>query len=222
MATSYDCSLPATLLEGIRAARTALSSGELVVLPTDTVYGIAADAFKPEAVAKLLAAKGRDRTAPPPVLIPNVETMTALAHEISPVVQKLSSTFWPGALTIILPAQESLIWDLGETHGTVALRVPADPITLAILADTGPLAVSSANLHGQAAALNAADALEQLGESVEVYLDAGPSTGQTASTIIDATSSSGTSARITIVRQGAISAEQLRELLGDSCEVIVA
>ena len=219
MATTFDCSVPSSLLEGIRSARTALSQGELVVLPTDTVYGIAADAFNPDAVGRLLAAKGRGRQSPPPVLIPNVETLSALTQEITPAVQKLAEHFWPGALTIVLPAQESLIWDLGETHGTVALRLPADPITLALLADTGPLAVSSANLHGQPAAVTADAAREQRGESVAVYLDAGPTQGKIASTIIDALDSGGDEPRIRVLREGAVSVEQLRAALDGLAQV---
>ena len=169
----YDTSVNAELLTGMRLARQAIARGALVVLPTDTVYGIAADAFNVEAVAALLAAKGRDRQAPPPVLIPSVATLDALASVVPDAVRALAAAFWPGGLTIILDAQPSLAWDLGETRGTVALRVPNHPIALELLADTGPLAVSSANLTGQPAARTAVNAAEQLGESVAVYLDAG-------------------------------------------------
>src|SRR5690554_5991386 len=173
MATIHDCSDPGELLSGMRLARTAIGRGELVVMPTDTVYGVAADAFSPKAVQRLLDAKGRGRQSPPPVLIPNLATLDALAAEVPAEVRALVEEFWPGGLTVILPARESLDWDLGETAGTVALRMPASPIALALLAETGPLAVSSANLTGQPAATTVQEAERMLGDSVAVYLDGG-------------------------------------------------
>ena len=159
MATIYDCSDSTELLTGMRLARAALGRGELVVLPTDTVYGVAADAFNPDAVQRLLTAKGRTRQAPPPVLIPGIPTLDALAAEVPEKVRALVAAFWPGGLTVILPARDSLEWDLGETHGTVALRMPDNTIALEILSETGPLAVSSANLTGSPAARTAQEAL---------------------------------------------------------------
>ncbi len=217
MTRIYDASVHDDLLAGMRLARMALAKGELVVMPTDTVYGVAADAFIPEAVAKLLAAKGRGRQSPPPVLMPNAATIDALANAVPDKVRELTAKFWPGGLTIILDAQPSLAWDLGETEGTVALRVPAHPLALELLAETGPLAVSSANLTGEPAATTAEGALEQLGARVQVYLDGGPS-GSTASTIIDATALARGSGRVRILRDGAVSAAALREVLGDDLE----
>jgi len=167
------------------------------------------------AVRLLLAAKGRSRTMPPPVLIPRVQTMDGLAVDIGDDARKLAEKFWPGALTLILHAQPSLEWDLGETKGTVALRVPDDELALEILARTGPLAVSSANRSGQPAAQTAANAQEQLAESVEVYLDGGPRPAESdsdevalPSTIVDCTGS-----RARVVRQGAIALEDLRDVV---------
>ena len=217
MTRIYDASVHDDLLAGMRLARMALAKGELVVMPTDTVYGVAADAFIPEAVAKLLAAKGRGRQSPPPVLMPNAATIDALANAVPDKVRELTAKFWPGGLTIILDAQPSLAWDLGETDGTVALRVPAHPLALELLAETGPLAVSSANLTGEPAATTAAGAFEQLGARVQVYLDGGPS-GTTASTIIDATALARGTGRVRILRDGAISAAALREVLVDDLE----
>ena len=200
-----DATDPATWGPAIDAAVHTVSRGGLIVLPTDTVYGIGADAFTPEAVAALLAAKGRGRQQPPPVLMPDVATLDGLATSVHPAVRDLAAAFWPGGLTIIVRAQPSLVWDLGETHGTVALRVPDHPVSLALLRRTGPLAVSSANKTGQPSALDVAEAHEQLGESVQVYLDGGPTPGGVASTIIDATGDD-----LTVVRQGAITMEDLR------------
>ncbi len=217
MTRIYDASVHDDLLAGMRLARMALAKGELVVIPTDTVYGVAADAFIPEAVERLLAAKGRGRQSPPPVLMPNAATIDALANAVPDKIRELTAKFWPGGLTIILDAQPSLAWDLGETDGTVALRVPAHPLALELLAETGPLAVSSANLTGEPAATTASNALEQLGARVQVYLDGGHS-GSTASTIIDATALARGTGRVRILRDGAVSATQLREVLGDDLE----
>lgn len=203
----YDCSDPDQRAVGMDAAVRCLGSGGLVVLPTDTVYGIGADAFDPQAVASLLAAKGRGRDFPPPVLISGPQVMDALAVDVPAPARALAEAFWPGALTIILLAQPALRWDLGETDGTAALRMPDDPTALELLGRTGPLAVSSANRHGEPAALTCGEARDQLGESVGVYLDGGPVRGGESSTIVDATAQ-----RLTIVRQGALSRERLAEV----------
>jgi L-threonylcarbamoyladenylate synthase len=213
MAALYDCSVPSELLTGMRLARAAIGRGALVVIPTDTVYGIAADAFNPAAVQALLDAKGRTRSSPPPVLVPGVATLDALAESVSQPVRDLVDAFWPGGLTVIVPARSSLAWDLGDTRGTVALRQPSDPIALELLTEVGPLAVSSANLTGEPAATTASLALESLGDSIEVYLDGG-ATDSVTSTIVDA-SSFGTDGIIRVVRHGAVSEEQLRAVLGD-------
>lgn len=225
MTTIYDCSVDTQLLTGMRLARGAIGRGELVVIPTDTVYGVAADAFDPNAVTRLLDAKGRERTSPPPVLIPGIPTLDALATDIPEPVRRLVAEFWPGGLTVILHAQPSLQWDLGETRGTVALRMPANPIALELLSETGPLAVSSANLSGQPSASTAADAERMLGESVTVYLDGGPAgdayeaigerPGDTSSTIVDATSLSADGGLLRIVRAGVISRERIAEVVGE-------
>ena len=214
MSRLFDCSQDSDLLTGMRLARAAVRRGDLVVIPTDTVYGIAADAFSPAAVQRLLDAKGRTRQSPPPVLVPGGATLEALAAEVPDAVRTLVDAFWPGGLTIVLPAQPSLAWDLGDTDGTVAVRMPDNRIALELLEETGPLAVSSANLTGKPAATTAEDALGMLGDSVDTYLDGGPSTS-TASTIVDATALVAPGGTVTILREGAISREQLREVLGD-------
>lgn len=219
MSPIFDCRDEAQLLTGMRQARQAIGRGELVVLPTDTVYGVAADAFSASAVQKLLDAKGRTRQMPPPVLVAGVATLRALVAEVPESVERLVEAFWPGGLTIILPAQPSLSWDLGETRGTVAVRMPAHRIALELLEETGPLAVSSANLTGRAAAISAEDAQAMLGDSVSVYLDDGMSADGVASTIIDATSLIGGGDRIIrVLRDGAISRAQLRDVVGDLLE----
>lgn len=219
MSPLYDCRDDAQLLPGMRQARLAISRGELVVLPTDTVYGIAADAFSPAAVQALLDAKGRGRQSPPPVLVAGVTTLEALVEQVPQAVRDLVAAFWPGGLTIVLPAQPSLQWDLGETRGTVAVRMPAHRIALELLEETGPLAVSSANLTGRPAAIAALDAQEMLGDAVTVYLDDGPSETGVASTIVDATALvAGDEPVVRVLREGAISRDRLREVIGELLE----
>lgn len=220
----YDCSLDTDLLTGMRLAKVSLGRNELVVIPTDTVYGIAADAFSAEGVKALLAAKGRGPQSPPPVLIGTVQTMHALADSIPDVANRLAETFWPGALTVILRAQASLTWDLGETKGTVALRMPDHKIALALLQETGPLAVSSANLTGEPAATTCQQADAYLGDSVAVYLDGGNSPKGEASTILDltdlidsydGTGKLSTTGKIKVVRKGALSVQKIKSIAGD-------
>lgn len=212
MTTTYDCSDANNRSEGLAQAQQAIAQKRCVVLPTDTVYGIGADAFSPQAVATLLAAKGRGRSMPPPVLIPRLQTMDGLAIDVSADARALAEAFWPGGLTLIFQAQPSLTWDLGDTLGTVALRMPNDPLALELLALTGPMAVSSANRTGSPAAQTAEQARAQLGESVDVYLEGGPRPAAGAeavpSTIVDATSQT-----LRVVRQGAISLEALRAVV---------
>jgi len=222
MSTVFDCRDDSQILAGMRHARQAIARGELIVLPTDTVYGIAADAFSPAAVQRLLDAKGRGRDMPPPVLVAGPDVLAALVEEVPAAVQKLVDAFWPGGLTIVLPAQPSLTWDLGETKGTVAVRMPDRRIALELLAETGPLAVSSANLTGRDAAIIASDAQEMLGDSVAVYLEEGYSENGIPSTIVDATSlvatPDGEVPMVRILREGAVSRERLAEVLGDLLE----
>lgn len=211
MGDIYDGSVPAELLTGMRLGRAAIGRGELVVIPTDTVYGVAADAFNAAAVRALVAAKGRTPASPPPVLIAGLPTLDALAEEVHDEVRLLAERFWPGPLTIIVPARASLDLDLGETRGTVALRIPDDPIALEFLRDTGPLAVSSANRTGEPPATNAAGAQAALGDAVAVILDGGER-GTVASTIVDATALPDGPLRI--VRLGAIRVSEIRDVVG--------
>lgn len=218
MSPVFDCADPAQLLTGMRQARQAIARGQLVVIPTDTVYGVAADAFSPSAVAGLLKAKGRGRQQPPPVLVSGRAALAALVESVPAEIDALVERFWPGGLTIVLPAQPSLSWDLGDTEGTVAVRMPDHPIALELLEETGPLAVSSANRTKLPAAVSAGAAQDMLGDSVAVYLDAGPSATGVASTIIDATSlvtaTDPAEREVRVLRDGAVSREQLREVLG--------
>ena len=204
MSELYDCTDPEGRTAGIAAATAAVRRGEVVVLPTDTVYGIGCDAFDGAAVAAVLAAKGRGRDMPPPVLIPTARTAIGLATEIPDYATTLMERFWPGPLTVVLKAHTSLTWDLGETNGTVALRVPDNEVALALLGEIGPMAVTSANTTGHPAARSASEAKAMLGESVAVYLDGGPADEGEASTIIDCTGTTPVT-----LRQGALAREDI-------------
>lgn len=192
----------------VEAAAVAVQQGELVVLPTDTVYGIGADAFDAEAVRGLLDAKGRGREMPPPVLISAATTLDALAVRVPGYARALVEAFWPGPLTLVCHQQSSLDWDLGDTRGTVAVRMPDHEVALAILDRTGPLAVSSANKTGLPAATDVDGAIEMLGDDVSVFVDAGQSPGGEASTIVDCTGDQGR-----ILRRGALGFWALNEVL---------
>lgn len=214
MGTLYDCRSTAEALTGLRLARQAVGVGKLIVIPTDTVYGVAADAFNPAAVQRLLDAKGRGRQSPPPVLVAGTHTLDALAETVTPEMRALADAFWPGGLTMIVTAQSTLAWDLGDTNGTVAVRMPDHELTLELLRETGPLAVSSANLTGEPAALSAAEAQGMLGDAVEVYLESGTSSDSRAgSTILDVTPL-GTGAPARILRDGTISRDAIRAVIG--------
>lgn len=207
MSARYDCADAQQREAGISAAVTTVQAGGLVVLPTDTVYGLGADAFSPEAVAALLAAKGRGRSMPPPVLVGSVRAAAALTETLGAFGQDLIDEFWPGPLTLVLRASSTLKWDLGDTNGTVAVRMPLHPVALELLRRTGPMAVSSANKTGEPATTTATAAEGQLGESVEVYLDGGPCADIVPSTIVDLTSG-----MPRVLRAGAVSFDRLRKV----------
>ena len=208
MARRYDCSDATDRATGLREAASAVRRGELVVLPTDTVYGIGADAFNSEAVGDLLQAKGRGRNMPSPVLVGSPNTLHGLVTDFSEQAWELVDAFWPGALTLVARHQPSLRWDLGDTRGTVAVRMPDHDVALELLARTGPLAVSSANLSGQPAATDAAEAERMLGDTVRVLLDGGPTPGAVASTIVDCTGEQGR-----LLRGGVIPLATLNEVV---------
>ena len=202
----YDCSQLAERDRGIAAAIEAVGRGDLVVLPTDTVYGIGADAFKSWSVTALNNAKGS--SAPVPVLVGSRHTLDGLVFGLPQAARDLVDAFWPGALTIVVEHAPSLQMDLGGGDGTVAVRMPLHPIALDVLRETGPMAVSSANKQGQPAAETAAEARDQLGYSVSVYLEGGPGPEPVASTIVSVTNS-----EHRVLRAGAIPIEKLREVV---------
>ena len=204
----YDCGDPEVRADAIRTAAGSVTAGELVVLPTDTVYGLGADAFNSAAVADLLRVKGRGRDFPVPVLVGSWSTIDGLVTEVDERTRRLVEAFWPGALTIVVRHAPSLDWDLGDSEGTVAVRMPLHPVAIELLEQTGPMAVSSANRHGESPAQTAAQARDQLGDDVAVYLEDGPARGGVASTIVDLSV-----ARPRVLRQGAVGLDELREVV---------
>ena len=213
MSEQFDCTDPAQRGTGIASAISALKGGRLVVMPTDTVYGIGADAFDSDAVAALLSAKGRGRDMPVPVLVGSWHTIDGLVYSVPNTARELIQAFWPGALSLVAQQAPSLQWDLGDAHGTVMLRMPNHPIAIELLREVGPMAVSSANISGRPAAVTAKQARDQLGDLVEVYLDGGLAEEQAASTIVDLTG-----AHPRVLRQGPVTLEAIAKVLGVESE----
>lgn len=215
---------PARALE--RAAAH-VRAGGLLILPTDTVYGIGALASDAAGVSRLLAAKGRDRRMPPPVLVADPAQAFDVVARLPDAARALIGTFWPGALTLVLDARADLDWDLGESGGTVALRMPDHPLALELLRRTGPMAVTSANRTGLAPATDAAAALAAFPGRVALaddaaagphgadilLLDGGPTPGPVPSTIV---SLAGGSPGPVVVREGVVPRAELAAVLGPS------
>lgn len=209
MTETFDCADAAQREAGIASAISALKGGRLVVMPTDTVYGIGADAFDSDAVAALLSAKGRGRDMPVPVLVGSWHTIQGLVYSVPQTARELIRAFWPGALSLVVHQAPSLQWDLGDANGTVMLRMPLHPVAIELLREVGPMAVSSANISGRPAANTAREARDQLGDLVEVYLEGGPAQQQAASTIVDLT---GPHPRV--LREGPVTIEAIAGVLG--------
>ena len=206
----YDCRAVAERDRGIAAAVEAVKSGELVVLPTDTVYGVGADAFTAHAVNALQNARGADRRVPPPVLVGSRHTLDGLVYSLPKAARELADAFWPGALTIMVEHSPSLQWDLGDTGGVVAVRMPLHPVALEVLREVGPMAVTTANKLGQPAPTTAEEARDQLEYAVRIYLEAGAALDPAPSTIVDVT---GDVPRV--LRNGAVPFEKLRDVVPD-------
>jgi L-threonylcarbamoyladenylate synthase len=173
--------------DGVQRAGVSLRSGRLVVLPTDTVYGVAADAFSLEGTARLFRLKDPDRRFPLSVLVRSPKQLAGLTTRVPEVADRLVAAYWPGPLTLVIPAEPNLRWDLGPTQGTVAVRMPLDEVALEVIRTVGPLAVSSANRAGDPAATSAADAAASLGDAVACYLDDGARATDAPSTVLDLT-----------------------------------
>lgn len=186
-----------------------IAENKLIVIPTDTVYGVASNAFSAEAVAKLLAAKGRDQTMPPPVLAADAEALLALGdfegnEARRAEVERIAQHFWPGALTLVIPTKRTFGWDTEAVGKTVAVRWPDDPVAERILLATGPIAVTSANRTGFPAATSAMQAYEYFGSKISLYVEGGPRNGGQPSTILNCAGKN-----LEMVRRGTIGWEQI-------------
>ncbi|WKD57843.1 Threonylcarbamoyl-AMP synthase [Corynebacterium capitovis DSM 44611] len=204
----YDCLDPEGRTEGLARAVDAVRAGQCIVLPTDTVYGIGADAFNNDAVAKLLATKRRGPDMPVPVLVGSWSTIRGLVREFTDTARTLVEAFWPGGLSIVVPEAPSLPWNLGDTRGTVLLRMPNQPLAIELLREVGPMAVSSANISGNEPPTSAIGAKQQFGDAISVYLDGGDAEAGQPSTIIDISGP-----EPMILREGAIPTERLADVL---------
>lgn len=199
--------------QDITSLKSLIAAGKLLVVPTDTVYGIAADPFAASAVDRLLTAKGRGRDFPSPVLVSSISQADALVPKISPLARVFMESFWPGALTVVLPARNDLPLDLGVTGGTVALRQPDQVDLLQLLQENGPLAVTSANLHGLPPAQTIKQAQDYFSDKVAEYIDAGSSQIGEPSTIVKVEE-----AEYSVLRSGAIPPRQLQTVAGKAAK----
>lgn len=170
----------------LREAERALAAGQVVVVPTDTVYGVAADPAVASATSRIFEVKQRSRDVALPLLVADVDQALSLATAVPSVAKLLMERFWPGALTVVLPRRPGLQADLGDDDDTVGVRCPAHPVPLALCRSVGPLATTSANLHGQDTPATAPAVAEVFGETIAVVLDGGPCTGA-PSTVVDCT-----------------------------------
>ena len=188
---------------GVARAADLLRDGDLVAFPTDTVYGIGCRVGDPEALARLFAAKRRPPEKAVPWLVGSFEQVARLGFPGDARAERLAERFWPGALTIVLPA--------GESGATQAFRVPDHPVTLALLAAAGPLAVSSANRSGEPETLDADDVAIAFADSDEptATLDGGRVPGGIASSVVDLTGQ-----RARLVREGALSRAEIEGVIG--------
>lgn len=168
------------------AAEKALRAGQLVGLPTDTVYGLAADAFHTGAADRLFAAKRRPRDVDLPVLVADIEQVDLLATGVPASARALMERYWPGALTLVLPRNPDVQADLGDDDMTIGLRCPDHEIARELCRRVGPLATTSANLHGQPTATTAQEVAALFGPTVPVVLDGGTCAGA-PSTVLDCT-----------------------------------
>lgn len=215
MTTLFDLAHEDDALPALHQAHAALTRGEVVVVPTDTVYGIAVSPGTPGAIDTVVGLKGRTRDMAPPILVANLEQVAPLVAEgaLSENVQALLQRYWPGALTVVLPVNPSIPFDIGHTPGTIALRSPDDQSLLELLRLHGPLAVTSANRTGEPPCQSVFEAINTFGDDVAVYLGAAhdSTTDHQPSSIVDATELISGGMALSLIREGAISASALAE-----------
>jgi L-threonylcarbamoyladenylate synthase len=193
----------------VDAAIAAFDAGGVVAIPTDTVYGFAAEVSHPTAVAKLFALKDRPATVPVPVLVDSVDQIAYLGVEWNEYASRLGRAFWPGAITIIVPVPHDLAVLVGSPTDTVGFRIPDDDLMRRVIAVLGPLAVSSANRHGQPACTTAFEVMDQFRDRPELdgVIDGGERSGD-VSAVVDLTTN-----QWRVVREGSITATDIARVL---------
>ncbi len=199
--------------KALTEAARALRAGELAVVPTDTVYGLAADAFQPAATEAVFRVKGRSRGLPLPVMVASADQAWALCSVVPDGAKQLAAAYWPGAVTLVLPVADGLAWDLGDGQGAVGIRVPAHDHLVALIEAVGPLAVTSANVTGEPTPATAAAIAKRFGDKVAVYLDGGKAAGDVPSTIVDLTGPSPV-----VLREGTIAATEIEDVVAGDGE----
>ena len=195
--------IPANHGEAIQRALEILHKGRLVAFPTDTVYGLGALAFDGKAVEAIYLAKDRPVEKAIPVLIGNDKDLEKVSIELTDVVRKLASHFWPGPLTVIVPKKHTLPESVSATD-TIGVRIPDHPVARELLRAAGPMAVTSANISGQPSPSTAHEVFDQLNGRIELIMDGGQTPGGVPSTLVDCTGS-----EIKVLREGPISLEQI-------------
>jgi L-threonylcarbamoyladenylate synthase len=194
--------------EAIALAVKALAGGDIIGLPTDTVYGLAADPFHTGASDRLFRLKGRPRNVELPVLVSTEAQALSLCTAVPEAARRLMKRYWPGPVTLVLPRRPDLEADLGEEDATIGIRCPAHPVPLAICEQIGPIATTSANRHQERALTTALEVAECLGPELVLVLDAGTCDGK-PSTVVDCTGE-----RPKVLREGQLSQEDVAAAVG--------
>lgn len=202
----------------IAAGAKALADGRLVAFPTETVYGLGANALDPDAVAAIFAAKGRPTDHPLICHVASADALAPLVAEVTPAARALAGAFWPGPLTLVMPRSRAVPDAVTGGRDTVAVRVPAHPVALSLLrAFDGPVAAPSANRFGRPSPTSASDVADELGDAVAVILDGGPCEIGIESTVLDLTTTPPQ-----VLRPGRISAEQVAQVLGGPVDAVAS
>jgi L-threonylcarbamoyladenylate synthase len=194
--------------EAIALAVKALAGGDIIGLPTDTVYGLAADPFHTGASDRLFRLKGRPRNVELPVLVSTEDQALSLCTAVPQTARRLMKRYWPGPITLVLPRRPDLQADLGEEDATIGIRCPAHPVPLAICEQIGPIATTSANRHQETALTTAQEVAESLGPELVLVLDAGTCDG-IPSTVVDCTGE-----QPKVLREGRLSQEDVAAAIG--------
>jgi L-threonylcarbamoyladenylate synthase len=199
-----------TRTEPLAAALAGLRRNEVIVFPTETLYGLGADALSFAAVEKVFQLKGRDPNNPIPVLIDGRDMLNRIAADIPPLAESLIARFWPGPLTLVLPARKDIPRPLVNSNGGIGVRLSSQPIATQIVKALGhPLTATSANPSGKAPARTLHEAKQYFSGQIDVFIDGGALTSRTGSTVVEINAD-----KVKIIRAGEIGEAQLKGALG--------